>query len=416
MAEDKEETEELDFDEFMEAIEERRRERREQVSFEWVETIREAGELYRESEDVEAVAEELNRSEERTKEAITVYRLIFEEPPEEVAVKASTPGRLFFSLDQDVDEETKDDEEEPVEDLLREYVGAIYLEHNVGEEPVGNPPEEATPPQAVDFAEIGEQIADSFTFPSETILAASRVGELQQSILEPFAASQASILASITEPIAVQQADLIANIAEPVIAQRERMVSTMIAASLPDLTKQLQLQQSVVNSAISGAMSDMLSDIRFPEPVLADLATIQPAINAAAVAGAASTPPSPSRSVTSEATTTTVEAEPLEATASTVSSASPANATVDATLPDVDAFSTEMAFEIPAMLVQATLSTGKARTWFTSLSEEHQISAVRVLLVAVAFHLTGNPWLAGLAYLITPSVRLMVIEDLPDDD
>jgi hypothetical protein len=44
-----EEAEELDFDEFMEAIEERRRERREQVSFEWVKSIREAGELYRES-------------------------------------------------------------------------------------------------------------------------------------------------------------------------------------------------------------------------------------------------------------------------------------------------------------------------------------------------------------------------------
>lgn len=55
---------EVDFDEMIEALKERRREPREQVLFEWVETVREAGELYRGTEDIEAISEELNRSEE----------------------------------------------------------------------------------------------------------------------------------------------------------------------------------------------------------------------------------------------------------------------------------------------------------------------------------------------------------------
>ncbi|GGN96102.1 hypothetical protein [Haloarcula pellucida] len=413
MAEDEEEVEELDFDEFMEAIEEQRRERREQVSYEWVETVREAGELYRESEDTEAVAEDLGRSEERTREAVTVYRLIFEEPPEEVAMKASMPGRAFFSLDQEVEEAV--DEEEPVEDLLREYVGAIYLEYNVGEEPVGDPPEETTPPPAVDFSEIGEQIAESFTFPTATILAAARISELQTNILEPFAASQASILANITEPIAAQQANMLANAVEPVIAHQERRVSSMIAASLPDLTKQLQLQQSVVNSAISGELSNAVADIQFPEPLLADLASIQPAINAAAAAGAGSTPPATGRTVADEPSTTTVEAEPLEATASTVPPTGPANATLDATLPDSDAFSAEFVFDIPSMMVQAMLSTGQARTWFTNLDEDHQITVVRFLLAAVAVYITKNPFYASIAILPERSVRRAIVDDERED-
>lgn len=412
MAEDEEESEELDFDEFMEAIEERRRERREQVSYEWVESICEAGELYRELEDVEAVSEELNHSEERIREAVVVYRLIFEEPPEEVAVKASTPGRAFFSLEQDVSKEMDDDEEEPIEDLLREYVGAVYLEHTVDEEPVGEPPEEPSPPPAVDFAEIGERIADSFTFPAESILAASRIGVFQKSILEPFAVSQASILANITEPIAAQQASMIASIAEPMIARREQMVSSLVAAGLPDMTKQLQLQQSIVNSAISGALSNAIADIRFPEPVLADLASIQPAINAAAVAGAASTPPATRRSVVDETSTATVEAEPLKASVSTVPSTSPADATMDAAMPNADAFSTELAFEIPAMLVQSILGTGPTRAWFNGLPKGAQQSMIGGLMVGLSYYFTQDLTLSGIAATVmTPGLREILTDD-----
>jgi hypothetical protein len=404
-----EEAKEFDFDEFMETIEERRRERREQVSFEWVESIREAGELYRKLEDIDAVSDELNRPEERIREAVTVYRLIFEEPPEEVAVKASSPGRAFFSLEQDVTEELDDDEEEPIEDLLREYVGAVYLEHNVDEEPIGEPPEGSTPPPAVDFAEIGEQIADSFTFPAESILAASRIGEFQESIMEPFAASQASILASITEPIATQQASLIASIAEPMIARQERMVSSLVAASLPDMTKQLQLQQSIVNSAISGALSDAMTDIQVPEPILADLASIQPAINAAAVAGRVEGHPGTGREGVIVASTTTAE---VEAPGSTISSTGPADATMEAATPNANAFSTELAFEIPAMLVQSILGTGPARAWFNGLSKGAQQSVIGGLMVGLSYYFTQDLTLSGIAATVmTPGIRDILTDD-----
>lgn len=406
-----EEAEELDFDEFMEAIEERRRERREQVSFEWVKSIREAGELYRESEDIGAVSEELNRPEERISEAVTVYRLIFEQPPEEVAVKASTPGRAYFSLEQDVTEEVDDDEEEPIEDLLREYVGAIYLEHNLDEEPIGEPPEASTPP-AVDFAEIGEQVADSFTFPTESILAASSIAGFEKSILEPLTASQASILANITEPIAAQQASMITSVAEPMIARQDHLVSSLVAASLPDMTKQLQLQQSIVNSAISGVFSNVMADIQIPEPIFADLASIQPAINAAAVARGIEDPPTTGTSAVAEASTTTVEADSLEPSVSSGSTTRPADATMDAAVPKADAFSTELAFEIPAMLVQSILGTGPARAWFNGLPKGAQQSVIGGLMVGLSYYFTQDLTLSGIAATVmTPGLREILTDD-----
>lgn len=313
MAEDEEETGKFDVDEFIEAVEEQRRERREQASYEWVETIRKAGELYRDSEDVDAVLEELDRLESTTREALTVYRLIFKKPPEEVAMKASTPGRAFFSLDQDVEEMVDGDDEEPVEDLLREYVGAIYLGHDVDEEPVGDPPRETTPPPAMDFSEIAE------------------------------------------------------------------------------------------------SLSNAVANIKFPKPLLADLASIQPAINAAAVAGATSAPPAAGRTVVDETSTTTAEFEPLEAAASTITSPSPVNATVDATLPDSDTIPTEFVFEIPALLVQSMLSTGQVRIWFTNLPEDHQITVIRLLLASVVVSITGNPFFAPIAIIPAPAVRQAII-------
>jgi hypothetical protein len=264
----------------------------------------------------------------------------------------------------------------------------------------------------VDFAEIGEEIADSFTFPTESILAASRIGEFQKNILEPFAASQASILANITEPIAAQQASMIASIAEPMIARQERMVSSLVAASLPDMTKHLQLQQSIVNSAISGALSDAMTGIQVPEPILADLASIQPAINAAAVAGRVESSPVTGRSRFAEASTTTVEAESLEASGSTVPSTGPADATMEAATPNADAFSTELAFEIPAMLVQSILGTGPVRAWFNGLPRGAQQSVIGSLMVGLSYYFTQDLTLSGIAATImTPGLREILTDD-----
>ena len=102
MAEDEDDVfEEPDFDDLEEALKADREEYREQVSLEWVETIREAGEVWRESEDVETVSDKVGLSLERTKEALTVYRLIFEEVPMAVASKSVITGRSFFSLESE---------------------------------------------------------------------------------------------------------------------------------------------------------------------------------------------------------------------------------------------------------------------------------------------------------------------------
>jgi len=50
----------------MEAIRAEREERKEQVSFEWIKTVREAGELFREVGDVEAVSGEVELSVKET--------------------------------------------------------------------------------------------------------------------------------------------------------------------------------------------------------------------------------------------------------------------------------------------------------------------------------------------------------------
>ena len=75
--------------------------------------------MWRESEDVETVSDKVGLSLERTKEALTVYRLIFEEVPMAVASKSVIPGRSFFSLESEVTTLDPEDEDESVEDLLR---------------------------------------------------------------------------------------------------------------------------------------------------------------------------------------------------------------------------------------------------------------------------------------------------------
>lgn len=165
MAEDEDDVfEEPDFDDLEEALKADREEHREQVSLEWVETIREAGEVWRESEDVETVSDEVGLSLERTKEALTVYRLIFEEVPMAVASKSVISGRSFFSLESEVTTLDPEDEGESVEDLLREYIGAVYLEHDIQEEEVGEPPERETP--RLGFEGVGLDLDMGGLFPS----------------------------------------------------------------------------------------------------------------------------------------------------------------------------------------------------------------------------------------------------------
>jgi hypothetical protein len=159
-------------------------------------------------------------------------------------------------------------------------------------------------------------------------------------------------------------------------------------------------------------MSEAVQDIAFPDSVLADLASMQPAMDAAAAATTHTHPSGFEESVVDEASKTSVEAEPLEATGEVVPETGPGGAMLDSTLPDADAFTTELVVEVPAMVVESMLSTGKARVWFSNLSEEHQLTAVRLLLASVAVYVTGNPFAAPVAIIPAPSVRrAIVVED-----
>jgi hypothetical protein len=424
--EDEDDPEDIDFEAFMENIRERRRERREQASYEWVETVREAGELYRELEDITAVSDELNRSEGITEEALTVYRLIFEDPPEEVASKASKPGRAYFSLERNVETAIDEDEEEPIEDLLREYVGAVYLEYHVGEEPVGDPPDEETPPMAVDFGELagifGETtplsvnlglsnidlsgiagIQSAFdNYPSETlaktvtnypkIAAPNLFTELQGSAIADFASTYPALrIADMVEPLTISDA------LGSTITQQNKAIQAMAAVNTAPLIDTLQVQQDILGSTFQ----NMIQEITFPASVLSDFASIQPAFSAAVAAG-----------VVADVSTPPTYLRWLDLKFTDLSSSGPAHATIDATLPDSDAFTTELLFEIPALVAEALLSREEVREWYTALPRAYQMGVAGFFVMGVAFLFTSNVGQVSLAVsIVSPIVRQAVINE-----
>lgn len=397
---ERDESDAADFEELMEAIQEEREERQEQVPFEWVETVREAGELWRDVEDVETVAEETDLSLETTSEALTVYRLIFEDPSD-VARKASRPSQAYFSLEQELEEGLdEDDEGEPVEDLLREYVSALYLDHDIEGLPVGEPPEEETPPMAFDLDELDLDMSE--LVPSFEIPTVANIPKIHDEVFQ----SQVSALASAVNPDLFRTEKLLASAIQPAIAQQEMV----LARSLAPLTAALEEQQTALARSTAVMMSEAVQDITFPDSVLADLAAMQPALSAAAAATTNTHPSSRfEESVVDEASKTSVEAEPLEATDEVVTETGPVRATLDAEQPDSAKFTTELVVEVPAMVVEAMLSTGKARVWFSNLSEDHQLTAVRLLLASVAVYVTGNPFVAPIAIIPAPSVRRGIV-------
>ncbi len=399
------ESDTADFEEFMEAIQEEREERQEQVPFEWVETVREAGELWRDVEDVETVSEETGLSLEMTKEALTVYRLIFEDPSD-VARKASRPSRAYFSLEQELEEGfDEDDEGEPVEALLQEYIGALYLNHDIEELPVGEPPEEKTPPMAFDLDELDldmNELVPSFEIPASTMAAVANIPKLHEEVFQ----SQVSALASVVDSDLFQTEELLASAIQPAIAQQEMA----LARSLAPLTAAFEEQQTALAKSTAVMMSEAVQDVTFPDSILADLAEMQPVMSAAATATTNTLPSSRfEEPVVDEASKTSVEAEPLEATSEVVPETGPVAATLDAEQPDSAKFTTELVVEVPAIVVESMVSTGEARVWFSNLSEDHQLTAVRLLLASVAVYVTGNPFVAPIAIIPAPSVRRAIV-------
>lgn len=435
--EDEDKPEEVDFKALMENIREQRRERREQASYEWVKTIREAGEIYRELEDVKAVSNDLNRSEETTEEALTVYRLIFEDPPEEVASKATDPGRAYFSLEREVESAVDEDEEEPIEDLLREYVGAVYIEYNVDEEPVGDPPNKETPPMAVDFSELNDALGQIKppsvnlglskidlsgisgiqralnNVPSEMVAktvtnypkipASNVLAEYEGAALANFVSTDPALrIADMVEPLTVSDA------LGSTIVQQNEAIRAMAAVNTAPLVDAIQIQQDILGSSFH----NMIQEITLPAAVLSDFASIQPAFSAAVAAGATQQSKHTDTSAATDVSTPPAHVNWFDFRFSDLPSSGPANATVDTTLPDADAFTTELLFEIPAMVVEALLSTRQARQWYTQLPAAYQMGVAGFFIMGVAFLFTTN--LAAVSLVVnifSPIVRQVVINE-----
>lgn len=401
--EDEEPSSEADFEELMEAIQEERQERQKQVSFEWVETVREAGELWRDVGDVETVAEETDLSVETTKKALTVYRLIFEDPSD-VATKASRPSRAYFSLEQELEEKFgEDNDDEPVEDLLREYVGALYLDHDIEDLSVGEPPEEETPPLPFDWEGLNlgmSALVPSIEIPASTIAAVANIPNIHDKVLQ----NQTSLLAGVVGSELFRTEKMVASALQPIIAQQEMA----LARSLAPLTAVIEEQQNMIARSTALMLSDVIADTRVPQSVLADLAAIQPSVSAAV---AASSYPSSQfeRSVVNPPSTTSVDAEPLEVTAEMLPEAGPAEATVDATLPDAGSFSFELALEVPTQITYFILAGSETREWFNEQPVNYQRAVIGGIAGYIAYSMTSKWGAAGYAAaVLTPLIRQML--------
>ena len=437
MSRDEDETEESTFEEIMEAIEEERSERREQVSYEWVKTVREVGELYRNSESVEAVSEELDKSEETVQEALTVYRLLFEDPPKEVASKASIASRRFFSVERDDSESFVDEnEDEPIEELVREYIGAAYLEHDIDIEPVGEPPERSTPPSAVSLADLAEELGEDFPPTIDSLFESTAISNIQD-VIRPYQGNTIGpILANypqntVADAIRDYETTTIGNfvganmkfqfkdMAEDLANQRQQTISNIVASGfvgsddvfqsitsnlIPSFIGTIPTQQNLLAENIA----DGLVETQIPEPLIRDFETLEPAFSAAAATSSVSTPTGTDVSETAEQTT--VETETSE-----VGSVEISNAPTDSTTPDVTPtnsghITTELVFEIPFNVTRAILSDREVRGWYNNLPRGYQLSIANVLLVSIAFALTQNLAMSSLSTALAPGIRQMLLE------
>lgn len=107
---------------------------RERVGIEWCKTVRQVGEAYRDNPQIEEVSNEFGVSEEEAREAATVYQLIFENPPDQVVrAGAVASGADFYCSGGDLDSMFAGSDETDSGDFLREFVGAVYRNHDVEE-------------------------------------------------------------------------------------------------------------------------------------------------------------------------------------------------------------------------------------------------------------------------------------------
>lgn len=431
---DSEEDEEIDIEEFFEQIEAQRDEQQEQVSYNWCETIRDAGERYRELKNIDDVVEDLSQPEDEIREALTVYRLIFEEPPGTAASIASRTGRAFFAINMDADESR--DGDDSTEDLVREYVGSIYLEYDVDENPVGDPVHQRVPEHPANLDKLREMITEVVSTPASKLATAATVDDLDRTITKQMLSStQAFTAATVTDElneVLAQQRSLSgkamaaafsrSQMPESLFRSQTNLMNTEIV-SMVDLRQELlqvamspvieQLAQhnGMLATTAVQSLADSFDDIGFPSSVLADLAAIQPSVGAAAPANSYSSlvfrP-----AVSNEVLSPTAEVDQLEASSSTVPETDPIEFAFDVSHPDLNVFSTKLTLEIPTQVTYFILTGSEAREWFVALPANYQRAIISGLVGSTAYSLTLNWGAAGFAATtLTPLIRQMLLKE-----
>lgn len=286
------------------------------------------------------------------------------------------------------------------------------------------------------IGDMNETIAEQLVAPTGALAATAAVADVKEALTEQFTAptdafAAAAAMDDLNDTLAQQLTIPAAEItaAAEFTEVHEAQLSTLAASVQPILEQHNQLMESVT-ATTAASLIDVLPEIEFPEPVLADLAAIQPSVNAAATAAAPASAAghievsrrsvSPPESETVETSEPSISpgsgtVKPTEPTVDPATGA-PIGATVDAILPTPDAVSTELVFEVPALVVDCILSTGQVRVWFSELPQDHQNTVVNVMLISATLSVTGSPTLAALAPFIAPSVRQMVVVDIDEPE
>ena len=395
MSEDDDEvdSEEFDFEEWKRKNEERRKERLKHASYGWVETVREAGELYRDLEQTEAVSEELDLSKDTAQEALAVYDLIFKHPQDKISSRTAIGGRAYFSLEKDVEGALEDCDEKKVEEVVREFVGAIYLQNDLEEHEVGSPPENSTPPSNVDWGELSDIIAENFSTRVQKMAASSGVSSISDNILE----TQASRMADALKPAMEQRDSFVRRMAESINAQNKKMMQDILSRGFPPIARQLQRQQEMLNTSIAKSMTGL----NFPEPLLADLESIQPQFDTTAATVA------PSSTTETRNTASTSSTPSASAETGSVEADYPVEYPVDPTTstPNATPTNPELAMKLSVEITKTILYSDEVWSWFKPLSKRQQIAVIQLLLLITSWSMTQNATLTTLLVTSSDIVR-----------
>lgn len=207
----------------------------------------------------------------------------------------------------------------------------------------------------------------------------------------------------------------------PALQGVQQLLDDSLSTAVADLLKETRIPPATVrdlqglhllrDDALSTAVADIATVMDIPSTVATDIATLHVS-SLPDISVVSAQPTVGANSVQASASTTTAKATPKTATAKTIPPQSPPAATVDSTLPNSDALTTELVFEVPTLFVESVLSAGHARVWFSQLDTEDQTAAVAILLGLTAYTLTLNPASVPLAVAVAPAVRKRIVVDL----